>query len=409
MQVGLTSLTSTLVGVAAMLLLLSVLVQVLQELYKSLRSARAASYTRVLQDTFGPWVARVLQRSALPQLTARTPFQFLRLQPQGILLPLDQDSLLAALERTAPGWVQRSIKQLEQETRFREGGRKKASPEWKSFVEELRQAADEEAPPAGTELGESAWVAKQVREVLAQWGADVPDPADWNPAVLCQALRRRFLGHLDEVERDYPQVLRNFEFEYRRRNLRLSFLIAFVVALAFDQPFQEIWRSAESLSLTEATAAAERAAALYALVAPEAAEPPEQSSSGAGRSSAEGAEAPTATEPPSPPEPATPPPTAAETGTAAAQAAEERVAELHRILDAVLKEVDSQGDVATPFASFLEEIQKGDGGHLLMYLLGCLLTAILLSFGAPFWNDLLKLLPTVQRGRPAPPAARAAE
>ncbi len=35
-----------------------------------------------------------------------------------------------------------------------------------------------------------------------------------------------------------------------------------------------------------------------------------------------------------------------------------------------------------------------------MYLLGCLLTALLIGFGAPFWNDLTGAVLRVYKGPP---------
>ncbi|MGH7539638.1 MAG: hypothetical protein ACRELC_01440, partial [Gemmatimonadota bacterium] len=61
-----------------------------------------------------------------------------------------------------------------------------------------------------------------------------------------------------------------------------------------------------------------------------------------------------------------------------------------------------------PFRLPLASLLDAGWGAALVYLLGCVLTAILITFGAPFWHDLVGTLSAVssrrrEPGEPPPP------
>lgn len=66
------------------------------------------------------------------------------------------------------------------------------------------------------------------------------------------------------------------------------------------------------------------------------------------------------------------------------------------------------GSLAEPFLLPLASLREAGPEGILAYLAGCILTAILLTFGAPFWHDLAGAVAAVSSrrrspGEPAPP------
>jgi hypothetical protein len=161
-----------------------------------------------------------------------------------------------------------------------------------------------------------------------------------SPQALLLAFRQRFLPHVDSVAEGYDQLERNFEYAYRRRNLRQTFVMGLLIALAFNLPLQRLWRDAAALSPQQAVELAEKAKALYDF---------------------------TQTEP--------------------------KAAELlKKSLDASVVPVGSAS-----YRPVLGDILAQGAWPTLRYLFGCLLTALLVSFGAPFWNDILGKVSRLQK------------
>jgi len=82
------SLLTTLLTMAATFLGLSIVVQVIQELYKYLRSSKGRAYQLALKDFLGPLATELMRPGVLPDVRVRGPFQLMRIRPKGMILPL---------------------------------------------------------------------------------------------------------------------------------------------------------------------------------------------------------------------------------------------------------------------------------------------------------------------------------
>ena len=90
---------TTLPALGVWFLGLSLLIQIVQELYKHLTSSKSRAYSMTLVDFVGPFAKQLFQASVAPELTIRGPFQFRRTRPHGRLLPLKKEALVMALDR----------------------------------------------------------------------------------------------------------------------------------------------------------------------------------------------------------------------------------------------------------------------------------------------------------------------
>jgi len=337
-----TSLLSTILAIGATFLALSLLVQVVQELYKYLTSSRSRAYAKALIDFLGPHAEQLLRPGVIPDLQVRGPFQVLRRRPEGHLQPMDKDDLIVALERTAAPWIQRALAALRLEASLSKGASGTLSPSFGQFLEQLN----------GVVAGSPGYsTALDVREFLATW--HLKDAGDvkrgtLDPSALLRALRQRFLPSVVRADESFTQLVKNFDHTYRRRNLRHSFTFGFLLAFLAQQPLGEIYRAAKAAPIDQAVAAAEQARAIYAQQQPE------------------------------------------------GVAAERNAAALKAYADSLIGVLHTAGA-----APSLELNLKVIGTRLRdpSYLLGCLLTALLISFGAPFWNDLSGALLRAYKGR----------
>ena len=382
-----------LLALAAILAGVSLLVQVLQELYKYASRSKPRLFRKVLRDFLGPYAETVLNRDRAINLQVRGPFEFRRRDPQGNLLPMDKGTLLAAVEQTAPPLARRALDALRLEAGFQQDGPPgalEASPAWTTFLGELRTASE----------GESAQSAhaRELFDFFQEWAAP-GDPGSgrglrFDAGRALAAFRLSFLPHLLRVEDEFPQLLRNFDYAYQRRNLRQTFVFGFVVAALFNLPFDAIYRSALSMPPEEASRLAvtvDSLSARYdALVAAPA--PPADPTDTTGTAS------PTGTAPPT--EAATP------ALDSLYRARRDSLTALRDDLTASLRAAGLGSDPQTTYATRIAG--AGSVWAVLTYLLGCLLTAVLVSFGAPFWNDLAGALNRLQQERrayPPPPGA----
>jgi hypothetical protein len=337
---------STILAMAATFLALSLLVQVIQELYKYMTGSRSRAYRNALIDFLGPHAEQLFRPGAIPDLQVRGPFQLLRRRPTGHLEPMDKDDLLVALERTAAPWIQRAITALRLEVSIQKG---KSAPPSPSFEMLLNQVG-------GTIPGSPGHAtALDVKQFLDSWKA-APNIA-FDASAVYQALRQRFLPNVVRAEESFTQLTKNFDHTYRRRNLRQTMIFGFLLAFLAEQPLPEIYRAAKKVPLEQAVAAAEEARAIY---------------------QQEGAR-----------------------DTSLMRTPEE-LAKVGGQLTNLLARPDSLSRAPWEDVTF-ERL----GMHALTprYLFGCLLTALLIAFGAPLWNDLtgaiLRLYkgPTPQRPR----------
>ena len=396
---------TTLLALAAWFLGLSLLVQIVQELYKLLTSSKSRAYAAALTDFAGPFARQLLESNIAPELTVRGPFQFRRRQPLGRLLPLKKETLVTALERTAPMWYRLTREALELEAQLRPSWREQpVSTTFRSFLERLARGSEEEpgqfdAREMASFLGqrgllESKWVELDFvpsRAYLSEHKADqqatkpykapqkssvikfaVPESLKpFDALELLTEFRLKYSPQIVRVEQHYDQLMENYEYAYRRRNLRQSFVLALLLALWCDFAFDAIYSRAAASTEQEAHAAAERAIQLYAAQQPAV----------ASASSAKVAN------PGSVQSGATP----SSSSTSGTQPVQISYLPQTRLRNA-LKEI---GSVFRHPAGGNVMRQLGDISY---YLFGCILTAILICFGAPFWNDLTKSLLRISQG-----------
>jgi hypothetical protein len=341
-----TGLLSTVIAIGAAFLALSLLVQVIQELYKNLTSSRSRAYINALTDFLGPHAQQLVQPGMIPDLQVRGPFQFLRRRPTGHLQPMDKDDLIVALERTAAPWIQRALTALKLETGLVKQQPGKLSPSFRQFLSQL-EGATPGSPGYSTAL--------DVREFFETWNVKTasPDAETFDTSTLLKALRQRFLPNVVRADESFTQLSKNFDHAYRRRNLRHTFTFGLLLAIVAEQPLWEIYKQAKQVPIEQAVAAAEAAQALYA-----------QQPVG---------------------------------DTAAARSSDSLKAYADELVG-VLRKTGTAPELKLNTMEFWKrrwnKIKEPD------YLLGCLLTALLISFGAPFWNDITGALLRLYKGRP---------
>jgi hypothetical protein len=277
------------------------------------------------------------------------------------------------MERTAPAWVRRALEVLRLEAGTT-AAPSAPSPALKALATDL--SAAERGSPGFT-------TANEVSTFLRDWNiavtpgkgvSSVTLPATIDAAALLGGFRERFLPHVTQAERTFPQLQRNFDFTYRRRNTLITFGIALTLSLVANLPISRLYRRAETMSPEETVAMAEAMRKLYDSL------PGTQTA----------------------PDPA-------------------QAAQFERIRERLLRALDNMSDARLDpsFGSATDQSWLGGIGGRLgdmwgrmraggpLYVIECLITALLISFGAPFWNDLAGTLLRLQRGPPKEPKPEA--
>lgn len=326
--------------------------------------------------------------------------QFFRLRPRGKLLPLDLPSLTDVLEGVAPTWVQRTLARLREEAVFQRAFPGQWSPGWLPFLGEL----------AGVPKGSPGyWTAQDILGFLGANG-QLPGSSSTRPSPsltveqLVGRLRAAFLPDVVAVEAAYPQLVNNFEYSYRRRNLLLSLLIGLFAAAALSLPVDRIWQRATELTPAQAVVLASELRRLAGAATPSAAASAAggETNGSRGATPERGVDEPTASAPQAgrsgssrvapPATPGAPPlgvdcaAVIAATGT------------LDRSLEAMARTGRRPAGRSLEFFVQWRESWRSGICDFLAFLPGCLITAVLLSFGAPFWNDAVGILSRFQRG-----------
>ncbi len=363
------SLITTVLGLAGIFLALAIFVQIIQEMWKHLASSKGRAFTNALADFLGPISRQLMRPGNLLDLRTRGPFQLRRLRPNGLLLPMSKTALVDGLERTLQPWAQRALEALRTEEKIAAVSSDDAAGEdpaqfcsnhWMSFLKELGEA----------EKGSPGYQgAKDILSFLTDWnhshipGDDtgsqlrkITPSGTVEASAMLIAFRREFLPHVDDVENNYGQLIRNFDYLYERRNARQTFLIALLVAVLFNLPIDRLWNSASQLSSEEAVSIAEQYMDIY------------QRSTDTTRK---------------------------------ADPKMEKLADSARVVltDALATIKHSEGDRDDDLTTVFNMQPEWDlfSWGALLYLFLCLITALLISFGAPFWNDLASALLRVQK------------
>lgn len=372
---------TNLLTLATYFLALSIVVQVIQELYKYLRSSKGRAYKNALLDYLGPMCSQIFRSGVLSNLRVRGPMQLRRVSPKGQILPLSKEDLSKAIERTSPPWIQDILNQLKLEVSYKSGKQLDKSASWNSFLERLGKV----------EQGTTGyWNAYDIAEFLQSCGyeweeveIDLPKTVDttknehlkqikrigvfrakegtMNANELLISLKKKFLPHLDEALENYNQFESNFEYTYARSNKRQTFIISLLLTFIFCLPINVLYQNAQKIDSKSAIKLAESTIEMYQ-------ENIQTQDS-----------------------------TNSET-----QMSDSLFNSNLKLIQQLMTETINNNSNKSGITYFddwksFADIFKGDF-RLIQYLFYCLITSIFLTFGAPFWNDIASALLRLQKG-----------
>ena len=354
------SVLTPLLAITAWFLGLSVLVQVLQELYKFLTSSKSRAFEHALADFAGPFVVSRLQQDE--RLTVRGPLQFRRVSIAGRVLPMNADDLVAAIEKAAPEWQRLVGGALDVEVALQKGKAAPPSPKLVATLGGLTQQLEAASADAqSATYGDATRVARFLWDWKVLRDDGRLNDADFDAVRLRDAFHLEFFPQLETIRRHYDQFLQNFGYQYRRRNVRQTFTLAFLVVALLNLPFEQVYLRATSLSPEQAVALAESAQRLYS----------ESQRVPAGAK-------------------------ASEEQKRLQALAREALAVANRASVTCTSRAPAGPASDAPITCENAAVDPGviwasmtDGRLLsLRFLFGCLISAVLISFGAPFWNDV---------------------
>lgn len=353
------SLLTVLLTLAATFLGLSIVVQVVQELYKYLRSSKSRAYLISLQDFLGPLAQELLRPGVLPDIRIRGPMQLKRVRSKGMVLPFKQDELASALERTAPPWIQRTLEHLNMEAKFQKDKPLPPSASWEKFLKEL----------GNSEKGAIGyWNAFEIAEFLKEWEYDwqqetLKDNSEikrigtltfknttLDAKQLLTAFRKKFLSYVENANQNFSKFEKNFEYTYTRANRRQTFIIAILITIIFNLPIDLLYRNAQQVDSEAAIKFAETTLEIYQT----------------------------------------------QKDTILIKEDVEMAKEIMRNT-LTLQKAKQNTKYLINFAAIPDPL-AGDF-KFFIYLLYCLITAVLITFGAPFWNDIASALLRLQKGK----------
>lgn len=370
----------TILALSAMFLGLSLAVQVIQELWKFLTSTKASTYRMVLKDSLGPWVDQLYEAGPASGFQVRRPFQFFRSNPEGVLLPMKKEELLEAMDTVASDWLGYGLETLKREVRLQRDGAAPPSPHFRRALGKIATAGEGREPESRN--------ARQVQRFLTTWlneeararkepdDGEASEAADLDARRLLEGFYLEFFPDRLKVDREFGQIQHNFDHVYHRRNLLLSFVFGLLLAIVLCFPFDALYRQAATLSPQEA-----QALAATMIEYSEVRDGPRSEARGQGATDSE------------------PSQEAGATPNGEADGADGADAELRDRFEASRQQIDKllttvagdQAGIYEPTLSHLPELLHHPTG-IPWYLFNCLITALLISFGAPFWHRLSSAL-----------------
>jgi hypothetical protein len=361
MQPPESSLLSAIMSLVAMFLGLAIVVQIIQEIYKYITCSKSRAYAQTLEDFAGPLAGGILRQGAHPNPGVRGPFDVSRMLTRRRVLPLSKEEFADAAENTSPAWTLKALRSLELEARTQDPQTHRPTPSWTAFLAQL--AIVEQS-------GSGYQAAEDVSRFLKEWGHrpsphDDPSassigtlvpPKQFDAGHMIPAFRERFLHDIDAMVSRFSTLIKNFTYTYRRRNLRQTFTIALLIALMCNLPLDRLYQKASALSSEEATRLAGQSLALYGQLQRD-------------------------------------------------SVIEARKCDLQRLLGGA---ATTAGTIVTtpvfgPRVNYVidwttvQALWSQGFWGVLRHLFGCLITALLLSFGAPVWNDITSALLRVQK------------
>ena len=350
---------TTLLGFASYMLGLAILVQIFQEVYKYITSSKSKAYSKALTDFLGPWAIQLLRGNF--GLTTRGPFQWKWLRPKGIILPLNKKQLISSLEKTSPYWVSQANKLLKQEVKEQGDMAKAPSTAWVELLKELGEV-EKGAFGYWNAFEIVKWLKQKDHNLVKSAKPDVigliTPPKTFKASDLLASFQEKFLPHIQEAGEHFTQYQKNFEFTYKRRNLRQTFIIALIFSLGFQLNVGRIYRKAESMSPKEALALAESYVQLYEQLDKE--------------------------------------------KVLSLDEVEKKIKEMkvQFLKDSSMQtKQDSIKDILVRWWEDVKSMATPPIIGLLRYLFECLVTTLLICFGAPLWNDIVSIFFRLQKGK----------
>ena len=143
----------------------------------------------------------------------------------------------------------------------------------------------------------------------------------------------------------YEQLTKNFDYSYTRRNLRITFIIALLITYFFNLPIQNIYQKQNSLSTDQLANLTEKVISIKNSL----------------------------------------PSFAGDDGVIT----DSTINFDYGKLITRINDVISNDTIKVQFAEFKIPWEFESFGYFFTYTLGCIVTSILICFGAPFWNDIL--------------------
>jgi hypothetical protein len=356
---------STLLALAIYFLGLSIVVQVFQELWKFLTRSQNRGYRLLLTDYLGPVADAIYAKLASTSKLVRGPLKWLKQTPAAMLARPDKTAVLEGLEALAPAWVKTTLSALNNEVARAAGGvavSLKESEPWKKFLKDLSTITNDKE-------------AVKIVDFLKNWGhswtntsqpAGGAGPGDFTvddpvqPAALLDAFRKEFLQNVEQAAQQFAKFETNYEYSNKRRNTRQTFIIAFMIAIACDLPFEALYKNARSLEPDQAAVMAETTLQVYGNYV------------------------------------------RLDTAKLDTQLKRDSVKKIINTTVTNLRKQKSESvdyliDVGKKLDSWKGEVFTS----LLRYLLGCVITAFFVCFGAPFWNDLAAYLLAAKKNKAA--------
>jgi hypothetical protein len=437
-----------LIALAAMFLGLSVAVQVAQEIWKYLLSSKSRLYQKLLRDFLGDRIDEAGTQKLLKEIRSRGAFQWFSPQTPSRLMPLSEQQLVRVLIRLAGEEVRKGIEVLEAEARSQDGTPAPATLPFREWVRSLWAGGQDN--PCSAEMFEQLVSWKVVKPPAApapggvaesegspSSGSDLEFPEPFDAAAILEHMTRTFVPDVSRVRAEYPQFETNFQYSNQRQNLRQTVVLGLAIALLWNLPLDALWRHANALSPEEVIELSQAAMNLEAEWEAKRAESGSESTPPQPPPSAPGQDAGGSAGPTSGPETGStteePTGTTGETKAKAAagdgseakpeQEIRDLLGDLRKAVSVSLfepgaraeaeprealgdkgdtsGEEDSIATTAAPFGSGWDRIDAlwdaGDEKRLLGHLLYCLLTALFVAFGAPFWHRLGEALLSFRR------------
>jgi hypothetical protein len=352
-----TPLFVTLLGFSTIMFGLAILTQILQEVYKYITSSKSKAYSKAITDFLGAWATRALQSNL--GIIARGPFQWMRLRPRGNLLPLEKEQLVNNLEKSAPYWINRMHSQLKKEIKFQNSENNVPTDNWQGLLTELGKV--EKGTSGYWDAYEIAkWLTqnKHVREISenSRTIGSITHRESFDPSYLLDTFQENFMPHILEAETQFGRFQQNFEFTYKRRNLRQTFIIALVFSILFQLNISRIYRMAENMPSDEAISLYLNYQQLQEQL-----------------------------------------------DTQNLESTEDVKKILEQAKTQMIKDFgtesgqDSIKDIMIPWSKVESMAMAPLTG--LVYIFECLITALLICFGAPIWNDIATFFFNLQKGR----------